>query len=70
MNKKIALVTGGYSGEALISYKTALAIEKNIDRSKWDHFKIDIRTDGWFYLHPDGEQFPVDKNDFSITING
>ena len=70
MNKKIALVTGGYSGEALISYKTALAIEKNIDRSKWDHFKIDIRSDGWFYLHPDGEQFPVDKNDFSITIKG
>ena len=70
MNKKIALVTGGYSGEAVISYKTALAIAKNIDPDKWDHFTIDIRTDGWFYLAPGGEQFPVDKNDFSVTANG
>ena len=28
MNKKIALITGGYSGEAVISYKSAESIEK------------------------------------------
>ena len=70
MNKKIALVTGGYSGEAVISYKSALAIEKNIDHSKWDCYKIDINPEGWFYLGPGGEKFPIDKNDFSTTVNG
>ncbi len=70
MKKKIALVTGGYSGEAVISYKSAIAIEKNIDTDKWDHYVIDINPHGWFYLAKDGTKTPVDKNDFSITVDG
>ncbi len=67
--KKIALVTGGYSGEAVISYKSAVTIEKNIDTTKWDCYKIDIHPSGWFYMAPDGSRIAVDKNDFSVTIN-
>ena len=70
MKKKIALITGGYSGEAVISYKSANAIEKNIDANKWDCYKIDINPLGWNYLSQDEKKFPVDKNDFSITIDG
>ena len=70
MKKKIALVTGGYSGEAVISYKSAISIEKNIDTDKWDHYVIDINPAGWFYLAKDGTKIPVDKNDFSITVDG
>jgi D-alanine-D-alanine ligase len=70
MNKKIALITGGYSGEAVISYLSAASIEKNLDTEKWDTYKIDINPAGWNYLAPDGEKFPIDKNDFSITIAG
>jgi D-alanine-D-alanine ligase len=70
MKKKIALITGGYSGEAVISYKSAEAIEKNIDTDKWEHYKIDIHPQGWHYLTANGEKIMVDKNDFSITIDG
>jgi len=70
MKKKIALITGGYSGEAVISYKSATSIEKNLDTEKWETYKIDINPAGWNYLSPDGEKYPVDKNDFSINING
>jgi D-alanine-D-alanine ligase len=70
MTKKIALITGGYSGEAVISYKSATTIEKNIDATKWDCYKIDIHPDGWFYLTNDGVKINVDKNDFSIIVNG
>jgi D-alanine-D-alanine ligase len=70
MIKKIALVTGGYSGEAVISYKSAIAIEKNIDAGKWDCYKIDINPQGWFYMAGDGTKGNVDKNDFSIIVNG
>ena len=70
MKKKIALITGGYSGEAVISYKSADSIEKNLDTEKWESYKIDINPDGWNYLAPGGEKFPVDKNDFSITVSG
>jgi D-alanine-D-alanine ligase len=70
MKKTIALITGGYSGEAVISYKSAITIENNVDKSKWDCYKIDIHPAGWHYLSPGGEKIAVDKNDFSITVNG
>lgn len=70
MKKKIALITGGYSGESVISYLSASTIEKNLDPEKWDYFKIDINPAGWNYLAPGGNKFPVDKNDFSITVDG
>ena len=69
MKPKIAFVTGGYSGEAQISYQSAKTIEKNIDPEKFDAYKIDITTLGWFYQLPDGKKIEVDKNDFSLLIN-
>ncbi len=70
MKKKIALITGGYSGEAVISYKSADTIEKNLDTEKWETYKIDINPQGWYYMAPGDEKIPVDKNDFSINIDG
>lgn len=70
MKKNIALVTGGYSGEAVISYKSAEAISKNIDTDKWNYYLVDIHPSGWFHPTASGEKITVDKNDFSITING
>jgi D-alanine-D-alanine ligase len=64
----IAFVTGGYSGEAEISYKSAITIEKNIDREKYDVYTIDIRKDGWWYSNADGSKVLVDQNDFSLTL--
>jgi D-alanine-D-alanine ligase len=69
MRKNIALVTGGYSGESVISYKSAQTIEKNLDQEKWNYFLIDIHPDGWFHPTNSGERIPVDKNDFSIIVN-
>ncbi len=68
MKPKIAFVTGGYSGEAEISYKSALTIEKNIDTQKFDFYKIDLTPKGWFYESSSGEKIEIDKNDFSLTI--
>lgn len=70
MKKKIALVTGGYSGESVISYKSAESMLTNIDDQKWDCYLIDIHPSGWFYKTPSGDKVMVDKNDFSIPVNG
>ena len=70
MKKRIALVTGGFSGEAVISYKSAITIDKNLDRKKFDVYKIDVNPSGWFYELPDDSKTEVDKNDFSLTVNG
>ncbi len=69
MRKKIALVTGGYSGEAVISYKSAVTIQNNVDKEKWEVYTIDIHPKGWFYDGGDGSKISIDKNDFSLTLN-
>ncbi len=69
MKKTIALITGGYSGEAVVSYKTAVTIANHLDPEKWVCYKIDIHPEGWHYLSPGGDKIPVDKNDFSLTID-
>ena len=69
MKKTIALVTGGFSGEAVISYKSATTIGNNLDRDKYNVYKIDISPDGWLYETPAGSKIEVNKNDFSLKIN-
>jgi len=69
MKKTIALVTGGFSGEAVISYKSATTIGNNLDREKFNVYKIDINPKGWFYEFEDGIKLAVDKNDFSIRLD-
>ena len=68
MKKNIALVTGGFSGEAVISYKSAVTIDNNLDRNYFNVYKIDINPKGWFYEMPDGEKKEVNKNDFSLEL--
>jgi len=66
MKHTIALVTGGFSGEAVISYKSAITIDNNLDRERFNVYKIDINPLGWFYEFPDGRKIEIDKNDFSL----
>ena len=67
MKKKIALVTGGFSGEAEISYKSAITVGNNIDTDKFDCYKIDITPTEWAYIDENNERSAVNKEDFSIT---
>ena len=69
MKKNIALVTGGFSGEAVISYKSAVTIDNNLDRNYFNVYKIDINSQGWFYELIDGRKIEIDKNDFSLQID-
>jgi D-alanine-D-alanine ligase len=69
MKKRIALVTGGYTGESVISLKSAAVVEKTIDRERYDVFKILIYPGNWHHLTETGEKVMVDLNDFSLTIN-
>lgn len=69
MKPVIAFVTGGYSSEAVISYKSAVTIEKNIDAEKYDLYKIDITPGGWFYDNK-GVKLEVDRKDFSLQVGG
>ena len=69
MKKNIALVTGGFSGEAVISYKSATTIGNNLDPDIFNVYKIDVNPNGWFYEMIDGRKVEVDKNDFSLQLD-
>lgn len=68
MKRVIAFVTGGYSGEAEVSYKSAITIEAHLDKTRYDVYRIDITPSGWFHPTGNGEKIPVDKNDFSLRL--
>jgi D-alanine-D-alanine ligase len=70
MKKKIALVTGGFSGEAVISYRSAATIYNHLDKDRFEVFKIDINPDGWFYQDESGNRSEVNRNDFTIEAGG
>jgi D-alanine-D-alanine ligase len=70
MKKNIALVTGGYSGEAVISYKSAATIYSHLDKEKFAVYKIDITPGGWTYEVENGAKVSVDKNDFTLLLHG
>lgn len=70
MKKKIALVTGGFTGEAVVSLKSAAMVEKNLDLDLYEVYKIIISRDSWYHEDAYGKRFSVDKNDFSISIDG
>jgi D-alanine-D-alanine ligase len=70
MKKKVALVTGGLSGEAQISYKSAVTVNGNLDRSKFDVFQIDINPSGWWYKPENEAPQKVNRDEFSITDGG
>jgi len=69
MKKTIALITGGFTGEAVISLKSAAQIEQNLDAAKFEVYKIIISPESWYYEF-NGQVVEVDKNDFSLLIEG
>ena len=67
MKKKIAVLVGGYSHEAEISFKSGETVMKNLDLSIYDPIKIAIVENRW-EAEWNGTKIPVDRNDFSVTI--
>ena len=70
MKQNIAIVMGGYSSEHDISVKSGHVVKKHLDSSKFNTFLIHITKNGWDYIDPMGDRFPVDTSDFSLTLEG
>lgn len=70
MKKTIALLTGGTTGEWVVSVKSAATIAQNLDTDKFEVYKIMLSQQGWFYEPADSVKIPVDRNDFSLMIEG
>ena len=67
--KKVGVVCGGFSGEAVVSMKSAEMIMKYMDKDRFEPTLIVISEDGW-YAEVNSKRHPIDKNDFSFSVNG
>lgn len=67
--KKIAVLCGGFSGESVVSLRSASMVMDNIDRSLYAPVKVELRTDAWL-AHENGMEIPVNKHDFTWEFNG
>ncbi len=70
MKKNIAIIMGGYSSEYKISLNSGNLVYQSLDTSKFNTYKIHIFKNKWVYVNANEEEFPIDKNDFSVLIEG
>jgi D-alanine-D-alanine ligase len=70
MRQKIAIIMGGYSSEFEISLKSGNVVHKYLDKEKFDSYRIHILKDKWVFVDDSEKEFPVNRNDFSIQLNG
>lgn len=69
MKLKIAVVDGGFSHEAQISFLSAETAMNHLDKDRFESHRVRIVDNNWTY-DPDGQNLPIDKNDFSVVVNG
>ena len=68
--KNVAIVCGGDSGEFEISVKSAGVVKRSLDPQKYNAYVMVVSKKGWYCLLDDGSRVDIDKNDFSIMVNG
>lgn len=68
MKRNIAIIAGGDSAEFEISMQTAKHIFSTLDKNLYQVYLAIFRGQEWKVKLED-EEFNIDKNDFSITVN-
>lgn len=67
---QVAIIMGGYSSEVEISLTSGQVVYDTLDRTKYNPYRIHILKDRWVYVDDNNHELPVDRNDFSITVQG
>ncbi len=66
---KVAIVSGGYSDEYIISLKSGAFVFDNLDDAKYEKYRVEILEEGWFAVEAN-QKYAIDKSDFSFTKEG
>ena len=61
---------GGYSSEYIISLTSGNVVYNFLDKTKFVGYRIHIFKEKWVYVDAQEQEFPIDKNDFSVTVAG
>ena len=61
---------GGYSAEAAVSLKSGKVVCEHLSKEKYEVYPIRIDRDRWVYIGREDQEIPVDKNNFTVVIDG
>ena len=67
--KNIAIIMGGYSSEYKISLISGNLVHHYLDKTKYKGFCVHILKEKWVYVDETEKEYPIDKNDFSVTVD-
>ena len=67
MQKNIAIVMGGYSSEAEISFKSGEVVFNTLDTGKYALYKVYILKEKWVVVK-NNKEYQINKNDFSFLL--
>jgi len=70
MKKNIAIVAGGDQSEVVVSLKSAQGLYSFIDKEKYNLYIVILQANNWSVQLEEGKELPIDKNDFSFTLDG
>ncbi|WP_374540019.1 D-alanine--D-alanine ligase [Flavobacterium sp.] len=66
----VAIIMGGYSSEYKISLTSGNVVYNHLDATKYNAYRIHIFKDKWVYVDKNEQEFPINKNDFSVEVQG
>jgi D-alanine-D-alanine ligase len=67
--KNIAIIMGGYSSEYEISLKSGNVVYEYLDKTRYNGYRVHITKDKWVYVDQNNGEYPIDRSDFSVTVN-
>jgi len=70
MKKNVAIAMGGYSSEYRISINSGNVVYKNLDRSKYNPYRVHILQKEWFVIGENDTPYPINRSNFTVTIDG
>ena len=70
MKKNVAIAMGGFSSEYRISINSGNVVYKNLDRSKYNPYRVHILQKEWFVIGENDEPYPINRSNFTVTVDG
>ena len=68
MKKNIAIIMGGYSSEYDISIKSGNVVYENLDKERYNAYRVIISREEWGLLDDEGNTYPVNRHDFTADL--
>lgn len=70
MKKNVAIAMGGFSSEYRISINSGNVVYKNLDREKYNPYRVHILQKEWFVVTDNENAYPINRSNFTVTIDG